>query len=178
MKRIIEIEKREFDLIEETTFVEDTDVMFRQTAEDREKTLMMFRIIDAIKSSTPYNPSGDCISREALKKAIKDSGYSHYFEIFDIIDNAQAIEHSLLPLSGEADNAYMRGYEVGKAEGILKANARPKGEWARHDEWRGGEYIGGFYHVNCPCEDGYYSKWRTNFCPNCGLPMMKGDEEK
>lgn len=53
-------------------------------------------------------------------------------------------------------------------------NTRPKGEWARHDYWRGGEYIGGFYHVNCPCEDGYYSKWRTNFCPNCGLPMQKG----
>ena len=51
---------------------------------------------------------------------------------------------------------------------------RPQGEWARHDEWRDGEYIGGFYHVNCPCEDGYYSKWRTNFCPNCGLPMQKG----
>lgn len=129
MKRIIEIEEREFDLIEETTFVEDTDVMFRQTAEDREKTLMMFRIIDAIKQSKPYDDSGDLISREALKKAIKDNGYSHYFEIFDIIDNAQAIKHSLLPLSGEADNAYMRGYEVGKAEGILKANTRPKGEW-------------------------------------------------
>lgn len=52
-----------------------------------------------------------------------------------------------------------------------------QGEWARHDEWRGGEYIGGFYHVNCPCEDGYYSKWETNFCPNCGLPMKKGGKK-
>lgn len=48
---------------------------------------------------------------------------------------------------------------------------RPQGEWKRHDEWRNGEYIGGFYHVNCPCEDGYYSKWETNFCPNCGAEM-------
>ena len=54
---------------------------------------------------------------------------------------------------------------------------RSQGEWARHDEWVGGEYVGGFYHVNCPCEDGYYSKWRTNFCPNCGHPMMKGGAE-
>ena len=51
---------------------------------------------------------------------------------------------------------------------------RPHGEWARHDEWVGGEYVGGFYHVNCPCidlETAFYSKWRTNFCPNCGADM-------
>ena len=56
-------------------------------------------------------------------------------------------------------------------------NERPQGEWARHDEWVNGEYIGGFYHINCPCDDGYYSKWRTNFCPNCGLPMNKDEKE-
>lgn len=99
----------------------------------------------AIPPANVLKPTkGDLISREALKKAIKDNGYSHYFEIFEIIDNAQAI---------------------------------PQGEWARHDEWRGGEYIGGFYHVNCPCKDGYYSKWETNFCPNCGLPMKKGGKK-
>lgn len=51
---------------------------------------------------------------------------------------------------------------------------RPQGRWARHDEWRNGEYIGGFYHINCPCVDGYYSKWEYNFCPNCGAKMLKG----
>lgn len=60
---------------------------------------------------------------------------------------------------------------------IKALEERPQGEWERHDEWRSGEYIGGFYHVNCPCEDGYYSKWETNFCPNCGLPMKKGGAE-
>ena len=59
----------------------------------------------------------------------------------------------------------------------LESDTTPQGEWKRHDEWRTGEYIGGFYHVNCPCEDGYYSKWETNFCPNCGLPMKKGGAE-
>lgn len=36
--------------------------------------------------------TNDLISREALKKAIKDNGYSHYFEIFDIIDNEPPVE--------------------------------------------------------------------------------------
>ena len=122
MKRIIEIEEREFDLIEKTTFVEDTDVMFRQTAEDREKTLMMFRIIDAIKQSKPYDDSGDLISREALKKAIKDNGYSHYFEIFEIIDNAQTVDingNEYFPFR----TAFFYGVEAGRATAISQ------GEW-------------------------------------------------
>lgn len=52
----------------------------------------------------------------------------------------------------------------------------PEGEngtgiWARHDEWRGGEYIGGFYHVGCLASDGIYIKWPSKYCPNCGKKM-------
>lgn len=57
---------------------------------------------------------------------------------------------------------------------------RPKGEWALLDEWVNGVYTGGFYHVNCPViEEGYkkYTRWTTDFCPNCGAPMLKGGEE-
>lgn len=45
------------------------------------------------------------------------------------------------------------------------------GLWARHDEWRGGEYIGGFYHVGCLAVDGIYIKWPSRYCPNCGKKM-------
>lgn len=45
------------------------------------------------------------------------------------------------------------------------------GLWARHDEWRGGEYIGGFYHVGCLASDGIYIKWPSRYCPNCGKKM-------
>lgn len=45
-------------------------------------------------------------------------------------------KHSLLPLAGDCDEAYMRGYEIGKAEGILKAHARQKGEWIKVKEDR------------------------------------------
>ena len=38
--------------------------------------------------------NNDLISREALKKAINDNGcrHSHYFDIFDVIDNAPTVE--------------------------------------------------------------------------------------
>ena len=35
---------------------------------------------------------------------------------------APTVEHSLLPLAGDCDEAYKRGYEKGKIEGILKAH--------------------------------------------------------
>jgi len=44
----------------------------------------------------------------------------------NIIDNAPTIKFSLLPADESKDEAYMRGYEKGKIEGILKANTRPK----------------------------------------------------
>lgn len=92
-----------------------------------------------------------------------------------LIDDAQAVEldESVIQevLNKRCMTAVANDYLV-----ALHGN-RPQGEWARHDKWVGGEYVGGFYHVNCPIEDGYYSKWRTNFCPNCGQPMMKEDAE-
>lgn len=74
-------------------------------------------------------------------------------EVIMTIDNAPTVKHSLLPLSGEADNAYMRGYEVGKAEGIMKASTRPKGEWIDYDNT--------FY--KCP-DCGYLLE---KCCPQC-----------
>lgn len=82
------------------------------------------------------NPKGDLISREALKKhkfttQIANGVANEEIEVVPLceIDNAPPVQQSILPLSSEADNAYMRGYEVGKAEGILRANKRPKGEY-------------------------------------------------
>lgn len=58
---------------------------------------------------------------------IEGENTSKIKQALSLASKALAVEHSLLPLSGEADNAYMRGYEVGKAEGILKAETRPQG---------------------------------------------------
>ena len=101
--------------------------------------------------------NNDLISRSALKKDLESIpiGNRNADWLSGIITAIERVE--------KIDNA--------------QAVEPEKGEWARHDEWRGGEYIGGFYHVNCSCEDGYYSRWETNFCPNCGAPMQKGDPE-
>ena len=73
-------------------------------------------IADAIANGTPYNPSGDCISREALKKilseplyrsTIKDYGeILKYTFVMDIIDNAP-------PVSDRYDEGYAQGYVDG-----------------------------------------------------------------
>ena len=108
----------------------------------------------------------------ASKSATSDWQSIPIKHIKQIIDNAPTVPQ----VTVFAENASKEEIEDFKQEleNVLK---RPQGEWARHDEWVGGSYVGGFYHVNCPCEDGYYSKWETNFCPNCGSPMQKGGEE-
>ena len=119
------------------------------------------------------------IDADALKKefekiyplATNEMGGVVNKQIYDIIDNAPTVSFMISP-------DYVTELQNLNKELIkqLEEVEQPTGEWARHDMWRNGAYIGGFYHINCPCEDGYYAKWRTNFCPNCGLPMKKGSE--
>jgi hypothetical protein len=102
-------------------------------------------------------------------------------ELDDLISR-EALKKSLQARHDNGDDEFDKGYNIGIKSAIdLIDNAptveRPQGEWARHDEWVGGEYVGGFYHIDCPCidlESAFYSKWRTNFCPNCGASMKKG----
>jgi len=70
----------------------------------------------AIANGTPVLTEGDLISREALKKAIQDNGYKHYFEIFEIIDNAPTVEIR--------DN-----FDIGYVQGLEDGQKRPQGEW-------------------------------------------------
>ena len=127
----------------------------------------------AIANGTPVLTEGDLISREALKKAIQDNGYKHYFEIFEIIDNAPTVE----------EKSYAMGYQDGVEDGLDEI--RPQGKWEIVDE-EGGiiwkcvctecrhdpqEYISG-------TEDRWLRKPLPNFCPNCGADMrMEGEED-
>lgn len=116
----------------------------------------------AVDDSTPYNPSGDYISREDLKKALDkkaldlaNGGMIFIESINRIIDNAQAI-----PLPNE-QTAWEQGYEAGLAQG----KHRPQGEWS--------EFEGGYRCSNCDDIEVY----TPNFCPNCGADMQKGGAE-
>jgi hypothetical protein len=74
------------------------------------------------------------IDADELKKEIIDGGYSHYFEIFKIIDNAQTVEPDTMRLAliddirqkqNSADKAFLEGYEKGKHD-------RSQAEWIIH----------------------------------------------
>lgn len=138
--------------------------------------------------------NNELISRSELKKAFSkwwgcDDIPTTVVE--DLIDNAPTFEQptvewvskeEALKIMCEKCPVYNCVSGCNSYRSIEKMSSvqsqRPQGEWKRHDEWINGEYIGGFYHVNCPCEDGYYSKWETNFCPNCGADMGGKNELK
>ena len=54
---VIEIDNKAFNFIKEYSFVENTEVMLKQSVEDRVKTLMLFDMINALKNGTPL-PKG------------------------------------------------------------------------------------------------------------------------
>lgn len=67
MKIVIDISKDDFEKIKNISFVEDTETMLHQSSEDRKSTMMLFRVMDAIKEGTPLSEHhGDLIDRTKL----------------------------------------------------------------------------------------------------------------
>lgn len=54
MKLIIDISDEAYSMVMNTVFTEDSEIMFKQNAEGRRKTLQLFATLDAIKSGKPY----------------------------------------------------------------------------------------------------------------------------
>lgn len=106
---------------------------------------------------------------DALKEAIKNNGYSHYFEIFDIIDNAPTVEEV-------SEIEFKEPLPLVKAQKIVKTlSRRPKGEWIKH--------INNLFPEEsteeCPfCHEEQLLRLGNddNFCPNCGADMRGGKE--
>lgn len=127
----------------------------------------------------PYNPAGDLISREALKETVEleegifwDSYSSGELIVRkEYIDNAPTVKFSLLPADESKEEAFMRGYEKGKIEGILKAHTRPKGEWILIKNSDG--VLKCYECSECKKCQGYIS----NFCEDCGADMQQGGTE-
>lgn len=121
----------------------------------------------AIKALENQTTEGDCISRSALKEAIdKDAeDICGIEDVIDYIDNAPTVKFSLLPADESKDEAYMRGYEHGKIEGILKA--RPQGEWINKNP----------LNRYAECSECHYWNSISRYCPECGADMRKGGAE-
>ena len=141
----------------------------------------------AIANGTPYTPKGDLISRSEAKKlgatCLARRNENGQLETIISLDNAPTIEFppviNMKPLTAEEKQGLIDALKKSRLKVVKLDDVGIRGEWARHDEWVNGEYVGGFYHVNCPViEEGYalYSRWETRFCPNCGAPMLKGGD--
>lgn len=118
MKLIIEIDK---DLYESIAGKNSDQVEPRQVVRSFQAT-----IADAIANGTPYNPSGDCISREYLQNLtcgiIDEEGNIHQVVLLADINNAPPVEKS----KGE----YVRGIvdALDKAFLLFDANSTYGGE--------------------------------------------------
>ena len=110
--------------------------------------------------------NNDLISREALKKALKEYKYCGFYDkVIEIIDNAPTVD-----IKDEIAGAYNEGYMCGSREA---EKARPQGEWIEVDI-KSTPYGG--YTCNRKCNKcGYFTReYRLNFCPNCGAKMKGG----
>lgn len=115
----------------------------------------------------------DLISRSALKEAINDNGcrHSHYFDIFDVIDNAPAvvIDEEIERQREELYQSSKKLFDTARMLGI----ERSQGEWIDHSEDYG--------YAECPyCHeltncDGNIDE--LHYCWHCGSKLGKGGEE-
>lgn len=97
----------------------------------------------------------DLISRSEAEKlgatCLARRNENGQLEAIISLDNAPTVEYPFY------QEAYQSGYEEGKKI------ARPQGKWVIEHDW-----------VHCfPC--GHEQNYPSNFCPNCGAEMRKGD---
>lgn len=105
----------------------------------------------------------DLISREALKKALKEKFDDFIAEgVYDEIDNAPTVE--AYPFEQVQELVKLNQQFAEEIEELKK----PQGEWIKIGE------IGLAYKCNRCGEVDVIS---TNFCPNCGARMKKGGAE-
>lgn len=174
MKLIIDIEKDYYE-------------MLKYNVEHGQK----YKPFEIIANGTPYNPSGDCISREALKKHKFTTQMANGAEIedievvpLDVIDNAPTVPQVTV-FTETADETAVADL---KAELQNVIETRPQGEWYYGEDECGQD---GWFCSECnffvPWYYQYYEK-DINFireykaCPHCLAEMVtytgKDREEK
>ncbi len=89
MQIVINITEEDYEKIRETSFVENIEIVFKQSSEDRKGTMMLFRVIDAIKNGTLLPKGhGDLIDVDSLDIPID---ICDGFEAMDYIYGADTI---------------------------------------------------------------------------------------
>lgn len=73
MEIVIKIPDKIYKFVQNTSFVENESTLFKQTSTERQKTLFLFDILDAIKNGTPLpEHCGRLIDANSLIKAIEE----------------------------------------------------------------------------------------------------------
>ena len=105
----------------------EVDKKYYEACKDAVKESYPSQIEEIIANGTPYNPTGDLISREALKKEIFGPGsYGAYEDLWDAvrkaIDNAPAVQQNWRFY-------YDHGYAQAKRD-----FERPQGKWDFYED--------------------------------------------
>jgi hypothetical protein len=104
MQIVIDIPEEIYDFVQNTSFVEDESTLFKQTNTERQKTLILFDIIDAIRNGIPlpehHGRLGDLDALEEyfrnVRKELKASDYKNGIEFFvrdEMLLNVQQFIH-------------------------------------------------------------------------------------
>ena len=124
-----------------------------------------------LANATPYNPTGDCISREDLRKEVTEKvnfttvdGHIAYDKMLKLIDNAPTVEPRIeYGTDGQP-------YKLSMTNG--KEHERPQGEWMPKRLWDN-------THIWVCSECGNQNKHGITVekaCWKCGAKMKGGAE--
>ena len=107
----------------------------------------------------------DLISRQAAIEALRRAeALTKAFGYHNVIETIRDLPSADIDLSDYSDRLWRNAYEQGKADAEAE---RKKGRWK-------GEGLGDY---RCSLCGEVTRRFRTNYCPNCGAEMEKGEEE-
>ena len=121
----------------------------------------------------PYNPAGDLISREVLRKAFNERMYYYsrlsWYDANTLINKAPAVEPTYISDIPNDKVKDLQELAIDYDEGLaVFERKRPQGEWVDSPD--------GLPECCCNlCGAKNVTIWR-NFCPNCGADMRGGAE--
>ena len=138
-------------------------------------------LYEELKAAIPYNPSGDLISREALKKEFMNPPDRDYLSksllelVYKRIDNAPTVEFSpvinMKPLTAEEKQGLVDALKKSGLKAFKLNDEGIRGEWGK---WVISE-------IRCPnCLEYFdtdcYSTGELSKCPCCGAQMKIGGD--
>lgn len=148
------------------------DIVKHLTDNDGNYAYSDFNLREIIRNGTPYNPTGDLISREALKGVIETYRPALIYDNITDMKN-RMVDYFLDEIDNAPSVTPRDNYDLGYVQGLEDGrNERPQGKWGK---WIVAE-------IQCPTcfkyyEVDYYSAEELNKCPSCGADMRKGGAE-